>query len=135
MSNSGQFTCGNILRELRTYHDYKQKDISSYLNITSQAYSNYERNQRTPDIEVMYKIAEFYNITLDQLVRYCYLGTIEESCNYNAPKKVYRAVHDSSVSIPITGKQAQILKDILSLTEEQQDACHQFINFLKLPVS
>ena len=44
MSDLRELSYGEVLRELRIYHDYKQKDISEYLNITSQAYSNYEKN-------------------------------------------------------------------------------------------
>ena len=65
MSEIYELTYGEVLRELRIYHGYKQKDISNYLNITSQAYSNYENNKRTPDIETMHKIAQFYGITVD----------------------------------------------------------------------
>ena len=44
MSELYELSYGEVLRELRDYHGYKQKDISDYLNITSQAYSNYENN-------------------------------------------------------------------------------------------
>ena len=59
MSELYELSYGEVLRELRDYHGYKQKDISDYLNITSQAYSNYENNRRTPDIDTMWKIANF----------------------------------------------------------------------------
>ena len=49
MSELYELSYGDVLRELRVYHGYKQKDISTYLNITSQAYSNYENNKRTPE--------------------------------------------------------------------------------------
>ena len=65
MSDLYELSYGEVLKELRIYHDYKQKDISDYLNITSQAYSNYENNKRTPDIETMRKVAQFYKITVD----------------------------------------------------------------------
>ena len=65
MSEYYELSYGEVLRELRIYHDYKQKDISDYLNITSQANSNYESNKRTPDIDTIYRIAKFYNITVD----------------------------------------------------------------------
>ena len=70
MSESYELTYGEVLKELRDYHGYKQKDISDYLNITSQAYSNYEKGKRTPDLETMRKIAQFYRITIDQLISY-----------------------------------------------------------------
>lgn len=131
MSEIFKLTYGEVLRELRIYHDYKQKEISNYLNITSQAYSNYENNKRTPDIETMRKIAQFYNITLDALVNYRFIGQIEESNHYGT---LYRGVTDFDVSIPLTAKQARTVNDFVSLSPEQQNACQTFIDFMKKPV-
>lgn len=131
MSEIFALTYGEILRELRIYHDYKQKDLSSYLNITSQAYSNYENNKRTPDIETMRKIAQFYNITLDTLINYRFTGQIEEHGHYGT---LYRGVTDSDISIPLTAKQARTVNDFVSLSPEQQEACQTFIDFMKKPI-
>lgn len=135
MSEFYELTYGEVLRELRIYHGYKQKDISDYLNITSQAYSNYENNKRTPDIETMRKISQFYNITVDKLISYRYTQQIEDSGNYAARGTLYRGISDSGITIPMTAKQAKMVTDILSLPSEQQDACQKFIEFMKKPVS
>lgn len=135
MSDLRELSYGEVLRELRIYHDYKQKDISEYLNITSQAYSNYENNKRTPDIETMYKIAHFYKITLDQLISYRYTKQFEDIPGYMNDRTLYRAVDPSGISIPMKAEQAKMITDILSLTPEQQDACQKFVNFLKTPIS
>lgn len=132
MSEFYELSYGEVLHELRIYHGYKQKDLSDYLNITSQAYSNYENNKRTPDVETMYKIAKFYNITLDKLLSYRLTRQIEDSGNYGT---LYRGVSDSGITIPMTAKQAKMVTDILSLPTEQQDACQKFIEFMKKPVS
>ena len=135
MSELYELSYGEVLKELRVYHGYKQKDISDYLNITSQAYSNYENNKRTPDIETMRKIALFYGKTLDQLVQYRFTRQIEDSGNYAARHSLYRAVDDTGITIPLTGKQAKILTDILALPIEQQDACQKLIKLLLDSVS
>ncbi len=135
MSESYELSYGEVLRELRIYHGYKQKDISDYLNITSQAYSNYENNKRTPDVEMMQKIAMFYNLTIDKLISYRLTRQLEESGNYMADRTLYRAVSDNGIVIPMTANQAKMITDILSLSEEQQDACQRFIDFLKKPTS
>lgn len=132
MSEFYELSYGEVLYELRTYHGYKQKDISDYLNITSQAYSNYENNKRTPDVETMYKIACFYKITIDTLIKYRFTKQIEDSGNYGT---LYRGVTDSGITLPLTAKQAKMVTDILSLSEEQQDACQKLINFMKNPIS
>ncbi len=128
MSELYKLSYGEVLRELRIYHDYTQKELSAHLNITSQAYSNYETNKRTPDVEMLDKIAKFYNLTIDQLLSYRFTNQIEESQNYFAKPTLYRAVSDTGIIIPITAKQAKLLTDILSLTSEQQDACKKLID-------
>lgn len=128
MSDFYELTYGEVLRELRVYHDYKQKDISDYLNITSQAYSNYENNKRTPDIDTMYKIARFYNITLDKLISYRFTRQFEDSRNYGT---LYRGVTDCGITIPLTAEQARLVNDILALSTEQQEAYQKFLDFFK----
>ena len=131
MSEIYELTYGQVLRELRIYHDYKQKDISDYLNITCQAYSNYENNKRVPDVETLYKIAKFYHITIDQLISYRFTRQmIEDPKIYGT---LYRGVCDSGITIPLTAVQAKMVTDILSLPSEQQEACHKFAKFMKKP--
>lgn len=135
MSESFNLTYGEVLRELRHYHGYTQKEISDQLSITSQAYSNYENNKRTPDIETMRKIALFYGKTLDQLIEYRFTRQIEDPRNYAAKHSLYRAVDDTGITIPLTGKQAKILTDILNLPTEQQNACLKLMKVLLESVS
>ena len=51
------------LRRLRTDHDYTQAQISDKLNISRQAYSNYETGKRIPDLDILIRIAAI-SITL-----------------------------------------------------------------------
>lgn len=135
MSESYELSYGEVFRELRIYHGYKQKDISNYLNITSQAYSNYEHNKRTPDIETMRKIALFYNITIDTLISYRYTRQLEDIGNYTTQRTLFRGISDSGVTIPMSAKQAKMVTDILSLPEDKQNTCQKFVEFMKNPVS
>lgn len=59
---------GITLRNLRESNGYKQYEISNYLNISNQAYSNYEIGIRTPDTVSLAKIAKFYNIDIGILI-------------------------------------------------------------------
>ena len=52
------------LYRLRKAHHYTQQEISDLLNISRQAYSNYETSKRTPDL------ADIYGVSLDQLVNH-----------------------------------------------------------------
>lgn len=56
------------LARYRKSRGMTQKELGEMLNISRQAYSNYETGKRTPDIDLLLKIAQIYDITLDLLV-------------------------------------------------------------------
>ena len=71
------------LKELREAHGYKQVDVASAIGVARQTYSNYENGSRTPNPEMLYKIAAFYNISVNDLLR----GTValDPEIYYEAP--------------------------------------------------
>ncbi len=56
------------LKELRLAKGISQKEIAEYLGITVAAYSLYERGNREPNISILRKIAEYYSISMDELL-------------------------------------------------------------------
>ena len=58
----------NLLKEIRKKHHYTQKDIAYFLEITTQAYANYEQNIRQPDIQTLKKLSQFFRVSIDELV-------------------------------------------------------------------
>lgn len=56
------------LRTLRKMHHLTQTHLSAPLNISRQAYSNYENSKRTPDLDSLIRLSRLYHVTLDQLV-------------------------------------------------------------------
>ncbi len=56
------------LRNLREDNDLTQKDLSKMLNISQVAYSYYELNKRSVPLELLSKIADFYNTSVDYLL-------------------------------------------------------------------
>lgn len=56
------------LLTLRKLHNMTQDDLGRLLNISRQAYSNYETGKRTPDLDSLMILVQFYNITLDELI-------------------------------------------------------------------
>lgn len=61
-------TIGKRLAEIRKSKRFKQTELAEMLNISQQVLSNIERGVTAPDIEQLKKIADIYNISLDQLV-------------------------------------------------------------------
>jgi transcriptional regulator with XRE-family HTH domain len=53
---------GTKLKELRKQKGITQKVIADYLGIKVNSYSQYENGHRNPSIDVLRKVAEFYNV-------------------------------------------------------------------------
>lgn len=56
------------LKDLREDNDLTQEELSKKLNITRSALSNYEQGTREPSINLLIKIANYFNVTLDYLL-------------------------------------------------------------------
>ena len=56
------------LKDLREEKGISQKEIASYLNIKQNTYSQYETGKRQLPIEILVKIAKFYNTTSDYIL-------------------------------------------------------------------
>lgn len=56
------------IKDLREDRDLTQKEISQYLNISQVAYSYYEINKRSIPLEVLCRLADFYNTSTDYLL-------------------------------------------------------------------
>lgn len=61
---------GNIIRELRRRDSRKQEDLANALGVTCQAVSRWEANKGYPDIEMIPAIANFFNVSIDELFGY-----------------------------------------------------------------
>ena len=71
------------LKELRKAHGYTQDDVASLLGIVRQTYSHYETGKRTPSPESLFKLAGFYNISVDDLMQLTV--DIDRNIYYDAP--------------------------------------------------
>ena len=56
------------IKDLREDRDLTQKEVSQYLNISQVAYSYYEINKRSIPLEILSKLADFYNTSTDYLL-------------------------------------------------------------------
>lgn len=56
------------LRELRKEHGFTQNQVAIYCDITEKAYQNYELMTREPRLEIIAKIADLYNVSVDYLI-------------------------------------------------------------------
>lgn len=56
------------IRDLREDKNLSQKDIAQYLNIKQNTYSRYETNERNMPLEIINKLADYYNTSVDYLM-------------------------------------------------------------------
>ena len=55
------------LRDLREDHDLTQTQLVEKLGMHKTTYANYEQGKREPPFELMIRLAEFYNVSLDYM--------------------------------------------------------------------
>ena len=56
------------IRDLREDHDLKQRQLAEFLNCSQQVYSNYELGQRDIPTDVLIRLSDFYQVSVDYLL-------------------------------------------------------------------
>ncbi len=59
---------GDKIRILRQSKDLTQRQISEEFSLRENSWSQYENNKRTPDVETIKKIAQFFGVSTDYLM-------------------------------------------------------------------
>ena len=54
---------------LRNIHGLSQEEVAEKIDISRQAYAKWESGKTIPDIEKCGRLAEFYGVTLDSLIK------------------------------------------------------------------
>lgn len=76
---------GKKIRTLRLQKNIPQNDLAQILGVSKSTMSNYERNYSTPDPDLLVKIADYFNVSIDYLFDYELYNTdlTKESFDYN----------------------------------------------------
>ncbi len=56
------------IKDLRIDHDLYQKQIANLLKITRQQYGLYESGKRDIPVDLLIKLADFYNVSTDYIL-------------------------------------------------------------------
>ena len=107
----------NLCR-LRKAHHYTQQEISDLLNISRQAYSNYETSKRTPDLDSLIRLADIYNLSLDQLVNHpCTKDgmVLEQKGPFTPAMEI-----ETADTIYLTREEMDMIKSFRNLSEEDK---------------
>lgn len=58
------------LVELRKYHDFSQEELADMIGVSRQTLSKYETGESLPDIEKCKRLADVFEVTIDDLISY-----------------------------------------------------------------
>ena len=56
------------IRDLRTDHDLSQKQVAEYLGMSQTGYSKYEVGTNDIPSQILIRLAQFYNVSVDYLL-------------------------------------------------------------------
>ena len=57
----------NRIKNLRIDHELKQIELANYLGVSQNTYSDYELGKINVPIDILIKIANYYNVSLDYI--------------------------------------------------------------------
>jgi len=81
------------LKQLREEKELMQKEIASFLNISTSAYGFYEQDKRTPTPDVLSKLADYFDVSVDYLLGKT--NTRNSSSKDSTPTKREQKDHDT----------------------------------------
>ena len=56
------------LKEIRKRKKYNQLKVAMDLSISRESLSHYENGKRSPDIEMLVRLSEYFNVSIDYLI-------------------------------------------------------------------
>ena len=102
---------GKNLKDLRIKKGVTQDDMAELLNIKRQTYSAYERGVSLPDVTSLLKMAEFFGVSVDEI-----LGNKQETALSGQP---------------LSQKTKDLIASYADLSEEELDKVIEYVDFLK----
>ncbi|MBQ8417031.1 MAG: helix-turn-helix transcriptional regulator [Phascolarctobacterium sp.] len=61
-------TFAECLQELREDRNVSRKELAAFLNVSVSTLGMYEQGRREPNIDMLIKLADYFNVSLDFLV-------------------------------------------------------------------
>lgn len=117
------------LKMLRTNLGRKQSAVADALGISRQAYSNYESGKRTPDIDTIKRMAQYFNVSIDALVGKFDLQLFSNTPQAKATRLVGRIMSskdDKKIELIIDS-----INKISTMSPEQIESLNMFLSTIK----
>lgn len=104
----------NRLKDLRKTKKMRQQDVAHDIGVTFQTYSNYETGRRSPDPDMLKKLADYFNVSVDYL-----LGRNENAPATESKGKWINVYGNIAAGIPI-----EAIEDIIDQEEISAEMAH-----------
>lgn len=118
---------GSVIKKLRTEKGFTQKKMAELLNIPYSTYSNYENNNRTPDVDTLMGIADMLGVEVWDL-----FGVDEKTARIS--NLDYTDNGDILVTTQLSDTVMEILYYLGQLNEKGQDKALEQVEMLaKIP--
>lgn len=108
-----------MLKMLREKHNLSQKEVALVISKSPQAYSLYEQGKREPDIATLMKLADYYKITVDELLNHVPIKREDKTCSTNAAPEPRLLLEEQ-----------QLIHRYRQLNPTRQSALRDFVNYL-----
>lgn len=120
------------LKYLRLAYGLTQDDLGAFLNISRQAYSNYENLKRSPDLDSLIRLASLYHLSLDDLVSRQLSSFMESdhSVQIQEDKNFFRLGVDRATEnrIYLTKEETEFISKFRTLAPEDRQIALGFID-------
>lgn len=114
------------LKELREKEELSRQQLADILGVSRASLEYYEKGKRTPDIEVLYKLSEHFNVTSDYLI-----GRTDkcgESTDVNAMCR-YTGLSENAIRILRTKKSTEDFIKIINFLIQETDIMDDIEDF------
>ncbi|MEE1356175.1 MAG: helix-turn-helix domain-containing protein [Clostridia bacterium] len=118
---------GGRMFELRKSQGKSQAEVAEYIGLTVAAYQNYEAGRREAGYEVLCKIADMFNVSLDYLLGRTKVKEMNKLSADALTEEQVREIDDAIVSsyerLPLESRRAfiKMLEDLFGNIFERED--------------
>lgn len=107
---------GEILAKLRKEQNLGQKELASYLNLSTGTISNYENGIHFPDLHTLCRLADYFGVTTDYLLN-------RTDYRYDVNKMNHRLNRDYTLS--------EVVDVVLACDESSVEHLMEYALFLR----
>lgn len=118
------YSLSDKLKYLRLNRNLTQTDVANHLNMTRQGYAHYERGARSPDNQTTLKLANFYQLTVEELIDENVLpleiAPLLEDSQYDTDKDYQVAVDANKITIKVNTYEKKLISLFRKLDNNEQ---------------